>query len=138
MLIVHISLLLNVVKIRDLYTANQEICGINTRNNTNLHLPKANLTAFQRGANFFFFKKLFNHIPTNIKNLSNETKLFICLFIFTFHGSFGINPLDKGTVKHKQKHINKIELCTVIMICCNEHVIVMNRTIYTSQSIINE
>jgi hypothetical protein len=31
----------------------------------------ANLTAYQRGA--YFLIKLFNHLPTNIKNLSSET-----------------------------------------------------------------
>jgi len=34
----------------------------------------AYLTAFQMGA--FFLIKLFNHLPINIKNLSNGIKLF--------------------------------------------------------------
>jgi len=63
------SLSMFVVKKRKLYTANQGIHGINTRYNKNLHLPMANLTAFQRGANFFF--KLFNHQAITIKNVSN-------------------------------------------------------------------
>jgi hypothetical protein len=58
------SFLLFVVKNRDSYTANQEIRGINTRYNTNLHIPMTNLIALQRGVNFFFLgggggKKLF-------------------------------------------------------------------------------
>jgi len=64
-----------VVKNRDLYKANQEIHDINTRYNANLHLPMANLTAYQSGP-YFFGIKLFNHFLINIKNLSNETKLF--------------------------------------------------------------
>jgi len=68
-------LLLCVVKYTDLYTANQEIHSINTRYNTNLHLPMVNLTAFKGGA-FFCGIKLFNQLPTDIKNLSNETKIF--------------------------------------------------------------
>jgi len=63
------------VKIRYLYIANQEIHDTNTRYNANLHLPMANLTAYQRGG-YFFGIKLFNHLPINIKNVSNETKLF--------------------------------------------------------------
>jgi hypothetical protein len=64
-----------VVGNRDLYTANQEIHGISTRYNTNLHLPIANLTVFQKGA-YFFGIKLFHHLPRSIKILSNEIKLF--------------------------------------------------------------
>jgi len=37
----------------DLYTAKQEIHSINTRYNTNLHLPMANLTAFEGELIFF-------------------------------------------------------------------------------------
>jgi hypothetical protein len=58
-----------VVKNRDLYVDNQEIY---TRYNTNLHLPMANLTAFQTGV-YFFGVKLFNHHPIKIKKLSKET-----------------------------------------------------------------
>ena len=55
------------VKNRDIYiythththTDNQEIY---TRYNTNLHLPMANLTTFQRGV-YFFGVKLFNRLP---------------------------------------------------------------------------
>jgi hypothetical protein len=59
--------------------------------------------------------------------------LFICI-LFTFHGSFEINLLDTGIVKCKERYINKIDVCTVIMRCCNKHVIVLNRTNNTSQS----
>jgi len=69
------SLLLFVLKFRDLYTANQEIHCINTMYNINLKLPIAKLTAFQRGA-YFFGIKLFNHLPINTNIVSNETKLF--------------------------------------------------------------
>jgi hypothetical protein len=40
-----------------------------------LHLPKVNLTAFQRGT-YFFGIKLLNHLPISVKNLPNETELF--------------------------------------------------------------
>ena len=42
------SVLLFVVKIKDLYTTNQEIHNISTRSNTNLHPPVCNLTVFRR------------------------------------------------------------------------------------------
>jgi hypothetical protein len=59
----------------DLYITNQEIHGINTRYNTDLHFTTAKLTAFQRGA-YFVGIKLFNHLSINIERLSNEIELF--------------------------------------------------------------
>ena len=44
------SVLLFVVKNKDLYTTNQEIHNITTSSNTNLHPPVCNLTVFQKGA----------------------------------------------------------------------------------------
>jgi hypothetical protein len=48
---------------------------VNTRYKTNLHLPIANLTKFQKGA-YYSGIKIFNNLPHNIKDLANETKLF--------------------------------------------------------------
>jgi hypothetical protein len=69
------SVLLFVVKNKDLYTTNQEIHNINTRFNINLDPPVCNLTIFQKGA-YFSRIELFNHLPLKIKCLSNEIKLF--------------------------------------------------------------
>jgi hypothetical protein len=44
------SVLLFVVKNKDLYTTNQDIHNITTRSNINLHPPICNLTVFQKGA----------------------------------------------------------------------------------------
>jgi hypothetical protein len=66
----------------DLYTTNQEIY---TRYNTNVHLPMANLNAFQGGV-YCFGIKLFNTLPININNLPKETKIFKpVLKIFFFY-----------------------------------------------------
>ena len=76
------SVLLFVVKNKDLYTANQEIHSINARFNMNLHPPTCNLIVFQKGA-YFSGIKLFNHLPSHIISLSNEIKLFkLALKIF--------------------------------------------------------
>lgn len=69
------SLLPSAVKNWDFYTINQDIHGVNTRYNTNLHFSMATLTAFQKGA-YFFGIKLFNHFPMDIKKLPHEIKLF--------------------------------------------------------------
>jgi hypothetical protein len=50
--------------------------GVNTRHNTDFHFPTVRLTAFKEGA-YFMGMKIFNHLPTNIKILSNRIELFI-------------------------------------------------------------
>jgi len=69
------SVLLFVVKNKDLHSTNQEIHNINTRSNINLHLPVCNLTLFQKGV-YFSGIKLLNHLPPRKESLSNEIKLF--------------------------------------------------------------
>ena len=61
--------LLFIAKNRDLYELNSEIRNINTRFSSDLHTPTANLTTFQKGP-FYFGIKVFNHLPTSIRNTS--------------------------------------------------------------------
>jgi len=81
------SVLLFVVKNKDLYTTNQEIHNITTRSNTNLHLPVCNLTVLQKGA-YYSHIMLFYHIPLKIKSLSEinlfkpALKNFLNLYLF--------------------------------------------------------
>ena len=63
------------VKNKELFITNQEIYNINKRFNINLHPPICNLTLFQKGVQFSGIKR-FNHLPPNIKTLSNEINLF--------------------------------------------------------------
>ena len=61
---------------------------INTRLNNNLHVPPANLTVYQRGV-YYSGIKIFNHLPTTIKNLSDNKKKFqIALRKFLLYISF--------------------------------------------------
>ena len=60
------SILLFVVKNKDLCATNQEIHNNNTRSNTNSHPPVCNLTIFQKVA-YWSAVKLFNHLPLKIK-----------------------------------------------------------------------
>jgi hypothetical protein len=48
---------------------------VNTRHNTDFDFPTVRLTAFKEGA-YFMGLKIFNHLPTNIKILSNRIELF--------------------------------------------------------------
>jgi hypothetical protein len=68
------SLLLYIVNTKQLFMTNLEIHTINTRSSTNLHPPISNLT-FPKGA-YYSGIKIFNDLPSDIKCLCNEIKLF--------------------------------------------------------------
>ena len=68
-------LLLFVAKNGDLYESNLEIHNINTTFSSDFHTPTANLTTFQKDP-FYFGIKVFNHLPTSIKNTSYDIKQF--------------------------------------------------------------
>jgi len=69
------STLLFVIKNKNLFATNQNFQTINTRYNSDLHLPTCNLTLFQKGA-YFSGIKLFNHLPQTLKCLSVDIKAF--------------------------------------------------------------
>jgi hypothetical protein len=69
------SILLFIVKHKDNFSLNSDIHTINTRYNSNLHVPPANLTTYQKGVHFSGVK-IFNHLPPTIKNLYNNKKQF--------------------------------------------------------------
>ena len=71
------SLLLFVAKNRDLCKSNSEIHDISTRVSSDVHTPTANLTIFQKG-HFYFGIKIFNLLPTSIKNTSHDKPIQIC------------------------------------------------------------
>jgi len=61
---------------------------INTRHKNNLFVPAANLTLYQKRV-YYSGIKIFNHLPTNIKHLSNDKNKFqIALRKFLLHNSF--------------------------------------------------
>jgi hypothetical protein len=69
------SLLLFVVKNRDLCESNSEIHNINTRFSSDLHTAIANLTTFQK-VPFYFGTYVFNNLPTSTKNTSHDINQF--------------------------------------------------------------
>jgi len=69
------SLLIFVVKNKDLFLLNSDIHTINTRNNSNLYMPNTNLTIFQKGV-LYSGCKIYNKLPPHIKGLSNDLKHF--------------------------------------------------------------
>jgi hypothetical protein len=64
-----------VVRNKELFKTNSDVHNINTRSNHDLHVPKANLTVFQNGVRYSGIK-VYNHLPANIKQLSNNKSEF--------------------------------------------------------------
>jgi hypothetical protein len=62
-----------VVKNRDLFELNSDIHKISTKYNNDLHLPPAQLKLFQKGV-FYSAIKMYNHLPSTIKELSHDVK----------------------------------------------------------------
>ena len=69
------SLLIFVVKNKDLFLLNSDIHSFNTCNNSNLHIPGTNLTIFQKGV-LYSGRKIYNKLPPHTKSLSNNLKRF--------------------------------------------------------------
>ena len=69
------SLLVFVVKNRDLFLLNSQIHNLNTRHKHDLHLPLTNLTLVQRGV-LYSGSKFYNCLPLHIKNLSGDLRSF--------------------------------------------------------------
>jgi hypothetical protein len=69
------SLLLLVVKNMHLFVINAEIHTINTRQNVNLHLPLVKLAKYKKST-YYMGIVMFNHLPWNIRKLSNYVEKF--------------------------------------------------------------
>jgi hypothetical protein len=69
------SILLFIIKNKDQYSTNSHMHSINTRQNNNLYVPAANLTVYQKGV-YYSGIKIFNHLPTTLKNLSHDKNKF--------------------------------------------------------------
>ena len=72
---------------KNLFLTSNENHNLDTRQRTNLYLPQANLTIYQKGA-YYSGINIFNHLPLEIKNVAGNKqnynwfeKIFIHLFI---------------------------------------------------------
>ena len=54
---------------------NAALYTIKTRNSYNLHPPLSHLTKYQKGVHYAGIR-IFNHLPTSINSIANETKEF--------------------------------------------------------------
>jgi hypothetical protein len=69
------SILLFVITNKKLFQLNSQVHNTNTRKNNNLHLPSTGLTLVQKGVAYSGCK-IYNHLPTQIKEISNNVALF--------------------------------------------------------------
>jgi hypothetical protein len=82
------SLLLFINKNKDNFLLNSQVHRIDIRQNSNLYLPSANLTVYQRGV-YYAGIKIYNHLPSDIKNLSNDKYKFkLALKRYLLYNSF--------------------------------------------------
>ena len=70
-----LSILLFVVKNKNLFQLNSQIHNLHARSNDNLHLLSTSLTLVQRVVTLPG-SKIYNHLPTQIKQLSTNVVLF--------------------------------------------------------------
>ena len=70
---------------RQQHFANSEICNINTRHTSNLHLPRAHLNIYQKGV-YYSGIKIFNTPPWDIKTYIDNPRTFkkaVTKFLYT-------------------------------------------------------
>ena len=70
-----LSLMLFLVKNKNLFTLNSENHTNSTRQFNNFYHPITNLTIYQRGVHYMGIK-IFNNLPPYIKDISNDIKKF--------------------------------------------------------------
>lgn len=94
------SLMMFVINNMDLFAENSDIYTTVTRNSTNLHFPLTNLTAFQKGPQYFGIK-IYNSLPSKIKQLSRNKNRFkkALLQFLQLHSFYGIDEFFDYRVK---------------------------------------
>jgi hypothetical protein len=69
------SITMFIVKNKHQFTVNSEIHNINTRRHSNLHQPAPNLTGLKQSIHYSGVK-IYNNLPPQIKQRSNNLKTF--------------------------------------------------------------
>jgi len=69
------SILMFVVKHKDIFTFNMELHKINTRHKLDLHVPSVNLTKVQKRV-YYSGVTLYNSLPLDIKEVAHNTLKF--------------------------------------------------------------
>jgi hypothetical protein len=83
-----LSISLFIITNRELFKFNSQVHKFNTRSTHGLYYHQTNLTQFQKGISYMGVK-IFNHLPPEIKSMSNDTKIFkLKLTTFLLQNSF--------------------------------------------------
>jgi len=83
-----LSLLIFVVQNKKYFLTNNENHNLGTKQRNNLYFPQANLTIYQKEADYLGIK-MFNTLPLEIKNVAgNKKKIKIALKKFLYTHSF--------------------------------------------------
>jgi len=64
-----------VVKNKDFFKMNSDVHSFNTRSHYDLHILAANLAVFQKGVRYSGIK-IYNHLPSTLKQLSYDISKF--------------------------------------------------------------
>ena len=87
------SIILFVTKNKDQFLSNAQVHKINTRQNSDLYVPTANLTIHQKGV-YYSGIKICNYLPTSINDLSDDKNKFkLAVKRYLLHNSF--NSLEE-------------------------------------------
>jgi hypothetical protein len=94
------SLLMFLIKYREIFPSNSDVHDRNTRYNNNLHLPTTNLKLVQKEV-LHSGIKIFNQLPTSIESFSKDPKHFkIRLKSFLFeHTLYSLDEYHQVTSK---------------------------------------
>jgi hypothetical protein len=77
-----------VTKNKDQFLSNSQVRKINTKQTFDLYVPTANLTVYQKSV-YYSRIKIYNHLPTAIKDLSDDKNKFkLALKRYFLHYSF--------------------------------------------------
>jgi hypothetical protein len=86
---VQFSIFLFVTKNKDQFLSNSQVHKVSTRQTSDLYVPTANLAMYQKGGVCYSGIKIYNHLPTVIKDLSGDKNKFkLALKRYLFHNSF--------------------------------------------------
>jgi hypothetical protein len=82
------SLMMFVIKNREIFCTNKDCCEINIRHNMNIHMNQVNLAKYGNGV-YHVAVRIYSGLPNKLKAISNDPKMFkISLKEFLYLNSF--------------------------------------------------
>jgi hypothetical protein len=85
-----LSISIFVIVNMELFTFNSQVHNCNTRIIHDLHYPRTTIAQFRKGI-CYMGAKVFNHLPTKLKSMSNDLNFKLQLTTFLMQNSFYMN-----------------------------------------------